>query len=516
MGDSNRDVDLEEGRNVQIVVASSQPEVRQKDEQESARSQKQDAQQKKENLKEPLLERFFGTYWNKWIYKAKFPILAIILIWFGIAVWRAALLEPASEGFKNFDDDHYLIRIQDMLRNGFHTSENDNTIQVNFIWGVAGVDNDDTDRWDPSDLGTVIWDDNFDMSSEANQQRLLDICNDLKASSLVKDQQVTCWVENFLNARNGGNPVAQANFYTELDAYLLTTQGQNEYNDNLIGYIGGRLYFIKIQALSVEAPFQGRDKLWPVYNDWDDLKDTYNQGSLAGVNYAFQTAGLHWCMLVTEQEFVIGAYQGIAISLAFAFVVLLLSTMNILTALYSVISIGGIIVSVIALMEMLGWTLGVIESVAVVILIGFSVDYVVHLANHYVESPFPDRFRRMKEALQGIGISIFSGAATTFGCGFFLFFATTIFFQKFAVLITSTILLSLFYSLVVFTAINHWIGPQNKVGDFRYYVINPIVRKLKEKCCKKKAIEDDTGEESSKGGKYKENGLNNNSRSSNQ
>lgn len=45
-------------------------------------------------------------------------------------------------------------------------------------------------------------------------------------------------------------------------------------------------------------------------------------------------------------------------------------------------------------MEISGWSLGITESIAVVILIGMSVDYVVHLANHYVESSFDDKYSR--------------------------------------------------------------------------------------------------------------------------
>lgn len=39
--------------------------------------------------------------------------------------------------------------------------------------------------------------------------------------------------------------------------------------------------------------------------------------------------------------------------------------------------------------------MGIAESITIVILIGFSVDYVVHLANHYVESSYSDRNTRM-------------------------------------------------------------------------------------------------------------------------
>lgn len=81
-----------------------------------------------------------------------------------------------------------------------------------------------------------------------------------------------------------------------------------------------------------------------------------------------------------------------------------------------------------ALMVLCGWELGVIESVATVIVIGFSVDYVVHLAAHYVHSPLYVRNEKAKESIGAMGISIFSGAITTLGSGIFLFGGTIVFF----------------------------------------------------------------------------------------
>lgn len=147
------------------------------------------------------------------------------------------------------------------------------------------------------------------------------------------------------------------------------------------------------------------------------------------------------------------------ISLAFAFVVLLLTTHNVIISFYSVLVIGGIVVSVIGVMEMIGWELGVAESITIVILIGLSVDYVVHLANHYIESLFPDRYRKMQMSLRDLGISIISGASTTIGSGTFLFFATIIVFNKFAILIYATILFSLAFALVFFSSLVHCVGP---------------------------------------------------------
>ena len=143
---------------------------------------------------------------------------------------------------------------------------------------------------------------------------------------------------------------------------------------------------------------------------------------------------------------------------------------------------------------MIGWALGVMEAIAVVIIVGFSVDYVVHLANHYVESVYIDRFRRMKDALTGIGISIFSGAITTIASSIFLFLATIKFFESFAILFLSTILFSLLFSLVLFSSINFWIGPSGNFGNAKHYIVTPLIKKLKE-CCKKKNVNEDNSKD---------------------
>lgn len=287
--------------------------------------------------------------------------------------------------------------------------------------------------------------------------------------------------------------MAQANFYTELNTYLATAAGQNQYNDNQIGLIDGRLFFMRISAIAIAEPATGYDALYPVYEDWEALKFKYNSNSPAGINNAIQTALNHWSFLITQKELVDGAISGSAISLSFAFGVLLCSTLNIVIATYSIICIGFIMISAIATMQIIGWTLGVIESIAIVVLIGFSVDYVVHFSNHYVESVYEDRYRRVQESLGHIGISIISGAITTLGSSSVVLFATVLFFEKFGILVTFTILFSLFYSLLLFSAINHIIGPQKKFGNLKYYIVTPALKKIRElfKRCRNKEEKSD-------------------------
>jgi hypothetical protein len=64
-----------------------------------------------------------------------------------------------------------------------------------------------------------------------------------------------------------------------------------------------------------------------------------------------------------------------------------------------------------------------------------------------------------------MGGTILAGSITTLGSGLFLFPATMIFFGKFAILITSTILLSFFYSMVFFASMMHAFGPNGLTGN---------------------------------------------------
>ena len=102
-----------------------------------------------------------------------------------------------------------------------------------------------------------------------------------------------------------------------------------------------------------------------------------------------------------------------------------------------------------------------------VILIGFSVDYCVHLSADYMHSAHPKRSDKMKQAFTEMGVSILSGAITTCGSGVFLFGGEIIMFNKFALLITSTITISFFSAMVLFGAIMHAFGPEKHIGDVK-------------------------------------------------
>lgn len=80
---------------------------------------------------------------------------------------------------------------------------------------------------------------------------------------------------------------------------------------------------------------------------------------------------------------------------------------NVVVTLLAVISIGGILADVLALINLYGWSLGDIESSGVVIAIGFGFDYIAHVCTAYLEqNRSPNRMDRTRATLTELGISV--------------------------------------------------------------------------------------------------------------
>ena len=151
--------------------------------------------------------------------------------------------------------------------------------------------------------------------------------------------------------------------------------------------------------------------------------------------------------------------NGLKLSIGFALIALLIATQNIIQAFIASLTIALIIINVMAIVAYKNWPLGSSESVGVVVCVGFAVDYVVHLASHYVHSKAKDRNGRIKESLKELGGSILSGSITTIGASCCLFLGVLTMFHKFGLFVISTIAFSIFYSLGFFAALCHVVGP---------------------------------------------------------
>ena len=181
----------------------------------------------------------------------------------------------------------------------------------------------------------------------------------------------------------------------------------------------------------------------------------------------------------SEKAFFTNAIGGMLMAMGFATVVIYTATQNWIATAFAIHTVAFVCGAEMSLQVLRGYEMGVAESIGTILVIGFSVDYVVHLASHYVHSSTPTRFTRTAESVGEMGISIFSGAMTTIGSASFLYGGQMILFQKFTFIITTTCAIALVFSMVYFIALTHAFGPEGMTGQ------------LNVKCCKKKKEQKD-------------------------
>eukprot|EP01084_Bolivina_argentea_P002491 4595_1 len=177
----------------------------------------------------------------------------------------------------------------------------------------------------------------------------------------------------------------------------------------------------------------------------------------------------------TQRQIIREAISGIGLSLGFAFIILTLATQNWIMALYSCFVIFSIVVCVMGFSIINGWKLGIIEAIIYVMVVGMSVDYVVHLSEAYLACGKQTRIDRSRRMLGIVGGSVLSGAVSTLIGILWLFFATIVIFKKFGAFIFFLIFVSLTFSMVSFTAAMSSFGPEGSTGN--------IILCAK-KCCK--------------------------------
>jgi 5-methyltetrahydrofolate--homocysteine methyltransferase len=103
------------------------------------------------------------------------------------------------------------------------------------------------------------------------------------------------------------------------------------------------------------------------------------------------------------------------IALALSFLILNFATGNVVMSFFSTLTIGCIVVGVVAFTVLLGYKLGFMESICFVMVIGLSVDFVVHLSDAYITSKHQDRLGRIEYMLTALGVSVLNGALTSLG-----------------------------------------------------------------------------------------------------
>ena len=120
----------------------------------------------------------------------------------------------------------------------------------------------------------------------------------------------------------------------------------------------------------------------------DDIKSLSGPGEIYegawNVIYStFQTSN-YWVKINREIIAIRGSFYGILISVILCAVVVAVLSNNGPVVLAMGLTILGILVTLLGLFKLFGWTLGIIEAISLSILVGNSLDYCIHLSEGYL------------------------------------------------------------------------------------------------------------------------------------
>jgi len=172
-----------------------------------------------------------------------------------------------------------------------------------------------------------------------------------------------------------------------------------------------------------------------------------------------------WINMVLQELYVRMSTVGVVIGISIAFVVLVLSTRNLLAASISVLSIACALVTVIGITVAMGWELGASEAICLMTLTGFAVDYVVHLSHSYMESTSHSPLERTHDALRDMGISVFWGMLTSFVAALALASCQLQFLSKFGYFFLLTITFAYLWAVLFLMPLLATVGPRSSPAD---------------------------------------------------
>eukprot|EP00892_Ulva_mutabilis_P009237 jgi/Ulvmu1/6686/UM030_0017.1 len=448
-------------------------------------------------------ERFFGTRFFDVLRMLRWPLVAAFLIALGFGANLAFQITPPVNVEELFPRAHVITRFtraMDSKAGPFQASRDDVTVPVDLVIGLEPPFLDDSGRskWDAAIAGRPIVDGTLDgiVMSRQGRQWLMSVCEVLKEEPcgatacdpvfsgadfprLVRregdDPKADCWTDaltawmaatgrgTFASVDDGAAVPTLVEFFANHPALrgdMLFAAGA----DGTPRPVATRLHF----ESTFVAP-QSQADTQEVVDEWDAAVARLERAAPrdAGV-HLYSTGRYPWAWLVSQQELVRSALSGMGLSFAMAFLVLNLATGNIVMAILSTLTVAGVMsMSLgIGIVGIMGWPLGISESISVVILIGFSMDYVLHIADAYMDAE-GTRVERTQHALLTLGVSVLAGSNTTNVAGIWLWFGTMVFFNKFAFLINMTVCSALLWSLVFLPSALMIVGPYGSIGSWK-------------------------------------------------
>ena len=368
----------------------------------------------------------------RWMWLVVF--LALTVGFLCVNFVKPGLKLPVSKDFQVFASSHPLEQYDLNYKSHFRFEQtqsagNSNGRQIILVWGLKAVDNGN--HFDPDDRGTIEFDSSFDMFEPKAQEWLLSLCLSITNKTFYVPRDRDCLMAEFKKVMalpcgfaglaepccNKSAFPYQKNVFGECLIKVLQRQPTGWYNGPVFEPNTGEVKGLVISYQS-NAPYTDEykvtDEFWNKIKSWaDDILAKAPPGLQNGWVVSW---GMGFYNLQTN--IASGTFSSMGISVAIAFLVMLLTTLNIFISLYAIVTIIGIIAITVGSLVLAGWYLNILESIVMSVAVGLSIDFTMHYGVAYRTSPVKDdRDTRVRYSLVHIGSAVTMAAVTTFLTG---------------------------------------------------------------------------------------------------
>jgi len=325
----------------------------------------------------------------------------------------------------------------------------------------------------------------FELRTPWAQRNLYSFCTKLPEELLVWSK--TCAIEEFRNwmvfEKRELYPVSVLQFDMWLEKFMNEYLVKEKYPPKDFFWMRGGfargLYMVFRGDIDKNSAI---DAIREYKKHWDKYVDAWNLNASVSATGAWHTAR-PWVRAEAQSELVSSTVLTLGLCAAFAFGSMLIFTMDVRLSLYVVCATLGVISGLTFFMLVLmGWAFGPIEVIALIVFIGYALDYSLHIAHKYSSSRAlreseqhrvgddlstsvssltarSIRFRRTAYALQSVGGAALGSAITTIGCSVFLILCTLTIFRKLGAVVLAVTLMSILMAFGPLTAVLFVAGP---------------------------------------------------------
>uniref|UniRef100_A0A1A8CGY1 Dispatched homolog 2 n=2 Tax=Nothobranchius kadleci TaxID=1051664 RepID=A0A1A8CGY1_NOTKA len=395
--------------------------------------------------------------------------------------WASQLFR-SSHPFERYDAEFRHMFMFERQSNGEETP-----VMLTLVWGIEPTDNGD--HFNPSSQGSLVFDPDFNMSRAEAQVWLRDLCarvqnqsfysppsaenTDVMMDHICLVEQLVSWVslqrcsesdDTFHFCCNTSFPYPPSVFESCLSIMLAEkyAEGHSAHSGGLYFQPDGRVAALVLAFKTTylySFNFSRTNVFYKEILAW--FKEEIS-GAPKGLEKGWFISQLS--LFDLQQSLGSETLVVAGISVAVTFVLLLLTTWNILLSLYATVAVGGSVFVTVGLLVLLEWQLSGIEALFISSAAGLSVDFVANYCISYSLAPHSDKIGKVAHATKRMGspVAIVSGAF--FFMGIFMLPATALHIRKFGIFLFLVKCVACGFATFFFQSLCCFFGPRKNCG----------------------------------------------------